>query len=153
MELGKNGYAAQIAAYLKNEAYAKAYELATEFVQKFPDDMIAHFLLAEAAFWSGKYDEAALEGSKAFNKCSTDDDLLTCSIITGSSYFELKKYEEGYHLLRLMAKRKTNEELEKLLFVFSLELNNPQEAIKHVDELFKINKKAAEDLIVKYLQG
>ena len=153
MDFGKPGYTAQVATYLKNQEYGKAYDLGKTFVQAFPDDVVAHFLLAESAFWSGKYEEAAFEGSKAFNKSSNDEDMLACAIITSSAYYELGKYAEGYKLLKMVEPRKKSEELEKLLFIFSLEMNDDKEAMKHVDDLFKLNKKAAEELIVKYLKS
>jgi len=153
MELHRSGYIAQIAAYIRNKSYEKAYEMAKEFAEKFPDEMIAHFFLSESAFWLSKYEEAALEGSKAFNKSATNEDMLASAIITGSAYYELQQYAKGFGLLKLMERRRTNESLERLLFLFSMALNDHSEAASHLNELYGLNQKAAEELAIRYLKG
>ncbi len=152
MELRKSGYIVQSAAYLRNKDYEKAYNLAKEFAAKFPDEVVAHYFLSASAFWLKKYDEAILEGSRAFNKSTSDDDMLRCTIITASAYYELKKYEKGFQLLEIMEKRKTNENLERLLFLFSMARNNGKEAAVHLNELYRLNQQAAEEMIAKYLK-
>ena len=153
MELHKSGYISQIAMYIRNKSYEKAYGLAKEFIEKFPDEMTAHFFLSESAFWLRKYEEAILEGSKAFNKSATHEDMLASAIITGSAYYELKQYAKGFDLLKLMERRKTNESLERLLFLFSMALDDQREATIHLNELYGLNQKAAEDLAIRYLRG
>jgi hypothetical protein len=133
MELKKQGYIVQTAAYLRNSEYENAYGLAKQFVEKFPDEMAAHYLLSQASFWTSRFDEAVLEGSKAFNKCNCDDDMLACALVAASAYYELEKFDKGFHLLMVMGGRKKSEELEKLMFLFSLARNDAEEAALHLN--------------------
>jgi tetratricopeptide (TPR) repeat protein len=110
MEFTKKGYIAQIAAYLKQKDYEKAYNLAKELVDKFPNEVATHFILSQAAFWVGKYDESAKQGRIAFNKSTSVDDMLACTIITASAYYEAGKIKEGLEILNFM-NHKAAEEL------------------------------------------
>lgn len=150
--LGRNAYIKQGALYIKNKDYQRAYEFCREFVQNFPDDMISHFMLSKAAFWAGKYEEAAAEGRKAFNMSKAEEDLAACAIITATAHYELKQYDKGYELLKTVEKTKTSEEIEKLLFIFSVAMDNEEEALKHVEYLMRLNKQAAEELILRFLE-
>jgi hypothetical protein len=114
--------------------------------------MISHFMLSKASFWCGRYGEAAAEGRKAFNMAKSDDDLLACAVITATAHYELSEYAKGYELLKTVEKTKTSEELEKLLFIFSVAMEDEEEAVKHVEYLMGLNKKAAEELIVRFLE-
>ncbi len=152
MELGRAGCIAQIDLYLRNRESQKAYDLARDFVSRFPDEMVSHFLLARSAFELAKYDEAVNEGSRAFNKAASDNDMLSCAILVGSSYYMCGRFEEGLKLLRFMEKRKTSENLETMLFILSLAARNGREAADHLNDLYRINRGAADALIVKYLQ-
>jgi tetratricopeptide (TPR) repeat protein len=153
MELGRAGCISQIDLYLKNKEYLKAYELAKDFTARFPDEMVSHFLLARSAFELGRYDEAVAEGSRAFNKAGSDNDMLSCAILTGSAYYMCGRFEEGIRLLRFMEKKKTNAGLESLLVILSLAARNGKEAADHLNDLYRINKGAADALVVRYLQG
>jgi tetratricopeptide (TPR) repeat protein len=124
MELGKAGYTAQIGFYLKNNEFEKAYDLSKEFVSKFPDEMVPHFLLSQSAFERRLYDEAIGEGSRAFNKSVSDDDMLACAILTGSAYYMTGRYAEGIKLLKSMELKKTNQSLESLLFILSIAIRD-----------------------------
>ncbi len=152
MELHKSGYTSQIAAYLRNKNYEKAYTFSKEFVQKFPNEMVAHYLLSQSAFWVKKYGEAALEGSRAFNKSDSRDDMLACAVITASAYYELKEYEKGHKLLEVMARRKTNESLESLFFLFSIARNDGRAAAEHLNELYRLNQQAAKEMAARYFK-
>ena len=152
MEFGKPGYTAQIAAYLQNRDYLKAYSLAKEFTVKFPDEMSAHFLLSQSAFWLGRYDEAAWEGSKAFNKASAEEDMVSCAITAASAYYGGKRYSEGFAILKFAENRKKTANIETMLFMCSLAMNNGREAATHLNELYCLNKKAAEEMAVRYLK-
>ena len=151
MEFTKQGYIAQISVFLKQEDSEKAYKLSKEFVNKFPNDVITHFLLCQSAYVVRKFDEAALQGRMAFNKSSSYDDMLACTILTASAYYENGKIVEGWEMLKFMERRKTNENLEKLLFIYSLAVKNKNEAVNHLNELHRINDKAADELVIKYL--
>jgi tetratricopeptide (TPR) repeat protein len=151
MDFSKSGFSAQIAAYLRNKDFQKAYNLSKEFVGKFPNEVISHYLLSESAFWFGRYEEAAMEGRRAYNKSVSDDDMLVSAIVAGSAYFELKQYAKGLEFLKHVESRKTSENLERLLFMFSMAVNDDKEAAEHLSELYKMNQKAAEDIALRYL--
>lgn len=150
MELHKKGYISQAAIYLRNKDYSKAYSFAKEFIAKFPDEIIAYYFLSAAAFWLKKYDEAAVEGRKAFNKADNYDDMLPCAIITASAYYEMDQFDKGFEILTIMEKKKKTEELEKLLFLFSVAKNDGKEAVVHLDELYKLNRQAADQMAARY---
>jgi len=142
-------YELQIVLYLKNKEYAKAYSLSKEFVECFNSEMVAHFLLMKSAFWLKKFDEAIKEGRKAFN-LSHGDDLLTCAIIISNAYYLNGNPNEAYNLL-VKIQSEGNAEVEKLLFLYSIALNNNKEAIRHIDNLYKLNRKLAKEFIIGYL--
>ncbi|MBS3067104.1 hypothetical protein J4450_00255 [Candidatus Micrarchaeota archaeon] len=145
----RESYEKQIAIYLGNRDYQKAYELSKEFVERFSTEMIAHFLLMKSAFWLKNFDEAIKEGREAFN-LSHGEDMLTCAIILSSAYYLNGNQEECYKLLGKM-KTEGNPDVEKLMFIYSLAANNEQEAMTHIDKLYKINRRLAEEFIMKFL--
>ncbi len=150
--LGKNAYTKQMALYIKNRDYQRAIDFGKEFTREFPDEMIAHFLLAKAAFSLGNYEESKTEGRKAFNLAKSNDDMVTCAVLTSAAYFELHEYSKGLEFLRKMEDIKKTEDLETLLFVFSLALRDEKEALKHIEHLYELNEETAEDLITRYLK-
>ena len=152
MELHKAGYVSQTVTYIKNKDYEKAYNFAKEFVEKFPDEVAAHYLLSASAFWLKRYREAILEGCRAFNKATKDDEMLPCVMIAASAYYELEEYEKGMKLLQIMEKRKKTENIEKLMFMFSMARKDSKEAAVHLNELYKMNREAAEELAVEYVK-
>jgi tetratricopeptide (TPR) repeat protein len=143
----------QITLYLKNENNQKAHTLAKEFVEKFPDDMISHFLLARACFNLGKYEATRLEGTKAFNMSHVYDDMLACALLTSTAYLETKEYAKGFKLLKEMEKEGNSEELQLALLAFSLALKNEKEALVHVEKLYKLNEKLATDLAERMIEA
>jgi len=145
-------FARQIVFYIKNDNYPSAYSLSAEFAQKFQDEMMAHFLLAKSAYWLGKYSETAIEARKAFNLSKNPDDSLACAILASTGYYEMKEYTKGHEILRLMEKTQKSEELETMLFIFSLALKDATEAAEHMEELYKLNDKTAQDIIAKFLR-
>lgn len=152
MELHKSGYISQICAYLQNADHENAYALSKDFSQAFPDDLESRYLLAESAFWAGRYDEAVIEGSRAFNQSSSKEDMLACTIITASAYYELKQYEKGISLLKTMENRGSNEDIERLRFIFSIAIGDGKEAAIHANDLYAMNQKAAIELVAAYLR-
>ncbi|MDD5340586.1 MAG: CDC27 family protein [Candidatus ainarchaeum sp.] len=145
----KDAFIKQMAIFLGNRQYEDAYGLGREFAAKFPADMVSHYLLAKAAFWTGKYEEALAEGRKAFNLASGPD-INACAVITASAYYSLGRYPEGYELLSSI-KTKGDEDLEKLKFIFAMVMGREKEAVECLDDLFRINRKAAEKLLEKAL--
>ncbi|MFH0884204.1 MAG: CDC27 family protein [Candidatus Micrarchaeota archaeon] len=151
MALGKSGYMKQIVIYLSQNDFQKAYELSREYTTNFEKEMISHFLFAKASFALEKYQEAALSARTAFNLSANEDDMLTCAVLASTAYFKLKDYQGGLELLRQMEKIKVSEELEELLFVFSLAMKEESEAVKHLDTLYGLNRKTAENLLIRFL--
>jgi hypothetical protein len=153
MELTKKGaFIKQISIYLAGGGHRPAYELSLEFVKKFPDEMMSHFLAAKSAFWLGKYAETAGEGRLAFNLAAQARERAACAIMAASGYYEMGEYRKGYELLMEIEREGTaGEELEGLLFIFSIAIKDDREALRHVDMLRKLNKKAAENLIAMVL--
>lgn len=143
----------QITLYIKNKDNQKAHTLAKEFVEKFPDDMVSHFLLSKAAFNVGKFDAAKLEGIKAFNMSHVYEDMLACAILASTAYLETKEYAKGFRLLKEMEKEGTSEELQLALLVFSLALKNENEALVHIEKLYELNEKLATELAERMIEA
>ena len=153
MELTKpESFAKQIALFFNNGDFQRAYELAQELIVKFPDEMLAHFLLAQAAYRIGRFEDAKMEGRKAFNIASEVDDMIGCALITASAYYSLGEYQKGYELLEEMEKKKSTEEIQSALMIFSLAMENPKEAILHLEKLYGLNKQLAMDMAAKMLE-
>ena len=147
----KASFIKQINIFIKNKDDNKAYDLARNFVEKFPDDMVSHFLLAKAAFNVKKFEEAKKEGVIAFNKAHVYDDMLAAALLTSTAYLEIKEYRKGFHMLKEMEKKGTSEELQLALLTFSLALNNENEAYDHIVKLYKLNEKKANELIERMI--
>jgi tetratricopeptide (TPR) repeat protein len=150
----KDTFIKQIMIYIKNKDYGNAYLVAKEFNEKYPDDLISNFLLAKACFYLNKYDEALIAGRKTF-ALSTGQDIVTAAVLLGSIYFMRHEFVEGYKLLESLENNKKiriNSEIEELLTIFSLALNNPQQAMRHVDRLYQLNSRYAEDFIVRFFE-
>lgn len=145
VDWGRNAYIKQTAIYLKNGDFAKALEMAKEFIGKFPDDMMALFLLAKSHFWSGDYDNAAEHGRKAFNKAQGQD-LRYCGILLASAYIAKGMYGEAYKLLNLLGGEK-DEDVQKLLFIAAIGRNDEAAAQKHLEALYMINNRIIDELL------
>ncbi|MBN1169440.1 hypothetical protein JXA56_00270 [Candidatus Micrarchaeota archaeon] len=153
MALSKRAYIKQISIYLENKEYEKSYPLAREMNENFPEDTMTHYLMASSAFWAGKYEESIEHGRKAFNMVKSKEDLIACALITSSSYYELKQYSEGFRMLKAVEKLKYSEDIETMMFVFSLALKDEKEAMKHAKNLQVLNAKLAEKLLKKFLKS
>ena len=155
IELSKKGYTKQMALYLQNQDYEKAYEFGLEFANSYPDEMIAHYQLSAAAYHVGKYEEGREHGRKAFNMATADHDMLACAVQASLCYLKLGQYREGFHLLKEMEKRKRQDQLEnelqEALFVFSVVMKNKAEAVDHIDKLYALNKELALKLMKSYM--
>ncbi len=150
----KSSFIKQIILYFKNKEYSNSYLVAREFAMKYPDDMIPNFLLTKAAFFLNKHDEALHTGRKTFN-LSTGQDIVTTAILLGSVYYMRGDYVDGYKLLESLENNKLikiNTEVEELMTLFSLVLNNPDLAVKHIKRLYDLNSKYAEDFILKFFE-
>ncbi|MCP4646127.1 MAG: hypothetical protein GY852_00115, partial [bacterium] len=120
---------------------------------KHPDSMAAHFLLAKSAFWVNDFEKAKEESKKAFNLSSGEDEIAVSGILLACSHYRLKDYEKGIEILRLLkSKAGTGESIMKLKFVFALALHNEPAAMRHLDELYDVNKKEASKIMLKLLE-
>lgn len=147
----KDSFVKQIAIYMGKNESQKAFDLAKEFAGLFPKEMVAHYLLAKSALALGRLEDAAAGARKAFNLAASQDDMVACAVLAGTAYYELKEYQKGFDMLKAMEEIKHTEELERLLFIFSLALNNQKEAMKHIDYLYLLNKKTAEELMLRFI--
>jgi len=147
----REAFVKQVAIYLGDGHYENAYALARDFAAKFPAEMVSHYLLARAAFWTGRFGETVDEGRKAFNLAKRAD-LGACAAITASGLYSLGRYKEGFELLSRVRAR-GDEDLEKLRFTFAMVMGRRKEAIECIDDLFRINRKEAERLLEKALAG
>ena len=148
----KEAYTKQIVLYLENNKNRAAYDLALEFLKEHPNEMLSHFLIAEFYLSFNKYNDAALEARKAFNLAKTQDDLLPCAILAAAAYYQIGEYKKGYQFLSELEKWWKKEEIEKLLFVFSVAMKDENQAAKHLESLYSVNQKAAESLLMKFIQ-
>lgn len=155
MGLTKNdSYVRQIILYFRNKELNNAYSLAKEFNEKTPDDLISNFLLAKALFYLNRHEEALTVGRKAFN-ISHGQDLVTTAILLSSIYYMRGDFVGGYKLLESLESNKNikvNGEVEELMTMLSLALNNPQQAMRHIDKLYQLNSKYAEDFILRFFE-
>ena len=151
MALSKRAYIKQISLYLENKDYEKAYPLALEFYEEFPDEIMCHYLLAASAFWTGHYEQAIMHGRRSFNLVKSKDDMIASALITSSAYYELERYEEGFRMLKAVEALKYSREVEKMMFIFSLAMKDKKEAMKHAKNLYVLNEKAAKALLKKFL--
>jgi hypothetical protein len=145
----KDSFVKQIAIYLRQGEHRKAYDLSKALASAFPSQMIGHYLLSKSAFWSEKYDEAYAEAGKAL-RLAGKTDRPPCAILAASALFRLGRYREGRDLLAGIDD-KGNGELEKLRFAFAVAMGNEKEAVRFLEELYKINRKAAEKILTEAL--
>ena len=103
-DLGKNAYVKQLLIFLSNQDYQSSLGFGKEFVEKFPAEMISHYLLAKVLYFNKDFAGSAMEGRKSFNLASDPDDILACAITTSTAYYELKEYAKGYELLNSVQK-------------------------------------------------
>lgn len=149
----KAPYIKQVSLYLKNGNYRKAFSLSKEFAEAFPEEMVSHFLLAKSAFWADELEIAEKESSKAFNLSKGEEELAVAGILRACILFRMKKYAQGLKLLGLLKTKvpEKREDIKKLEFVFSLALKNEDEALTHLEALYKINKDSASNFITQVL--
>ncbi len=147
MEFSKPGpYIKQISIYLRDNDKAQAYDTAKAFVAKFPDEPIAHLLLAMASLMAGDPPTAKIEAHKAFNIVTSPEDLASCALVAAMAHFELKEYAKGYEILSAAGARASSPELEEMLVLFGILTENPAIAAKHYSALSKMNSKLAMEL-------
>lgn len=142
----KDPFIKQIALYVQNQEFERAYELSRDFTVKFPNELTSHFLLAKTAFRLKKFADAIAAGRKAFNLASTKEDMLASAVVLSSSYFMSGARVEAYKVLRSID-GEGNTDAERLMFIYALSVQNAAEATEHLDRLYKINRRAAEEFM------
>ncbi|MDD5172194.1 MAG: hypothetical protein PHF60_04125 [Candidatus ainarchaeum sp.] len=146
-------YQKQLILYLNNKCHGQAYDLAKQYINEHPDDMVAHFLLGKSALWVEKYEEAAMEARKAFNLARNEADMVMCAIHACIAYYRLQEYVKGFELLKTLERIRTCEETEQLAFLFSLAIGNDEEARRHFDSMMNIDSDAAMGFLQEVAEG
>lgn len=149
----EGAYQKQLILYLQHKSYDRAYDFSQEYVNAYPDDMTAHFLLAKSAMVLEKYTEAAREARLAFNYAHDPADMIMCVIHACIAYYRLKEYQKGFELLKSTESIRTCEETEQLFFLFSLATGDDKEARRHFDEMFRIDDAAAREFLSAVAEG
>jgi tetratricopeptide (TPR) repeat protein len=146
----ENSFTKQILVYWKEKQFDKAHELCKEFASTFPNSLIAHYLLAKCYFRRKEFPLALTEGHKAFNLSESEEDLIGTGVFLACVYYELRRYSKGHEILDELS-HFGDERIEKALFIFSLCMNDPTEAMMHVDALYVLNKEVANKFVDKFL--
>jgi len=146
----KEAFLRQIAEYLRENRLTEAYDLSKDFVNKFPDEAVAHYTLGRASLMTERLEEAKTAARKAFNLANGPEDVLTCAILAASVYYRTGEYAKGYEILKGAEKGWKTDELERLLIIFSLEMKERETALTHFKELLQLNEKMAQELLARY---
>ncbi len=148
----KESYIKQIGLYFQNNQYQNALDTARDFIINFPKESSAHYLLARSAFLLKKYDEAKKEARLAFNLANGKKDMVFCATLLSASYFALGDKENAYDILSPYS-GESGTEIERLMFLFSSAMDKVEEASEHLDKLFALDSKAAQELIDGLLES
>ena len=142
-------YQKQVVIYLNSKEYENAYNLAKEFAERFGQDLTSHFLLSKSAFWLNKYPEAVVAGRKAFNMAHANEDMLLSGIILSTAYYMLGDIKNCHEVLEAVNKD-GNTDVEKLMFICALAAKDESAAMEHINKLYKINRRMAEDFVMRF---
>jgi Flp pilus assembly protein TadD len=121
-------------------------------VSVFPEEMISHFLLAKCSLRLDMFEEALQQAMRAFNMSSDRKDLIAAGLPVASADFMPGRFDEGMRVLRGFEDDK-NEDVERLEVILAAAMGDGESAARHARDLMKLNKKAAEDLIERFLAG
>ena len=141
----------QIAIYMHNEEFEKAYGLSKDFLAKFPKEMMSHFFLAKSAFWLGKYEECKAESQKAFNIATDTNAMKMCAILGSSAHYQLGEYGNGYKMLETVSKTMNDGSVQQMLFILAVAMKDRKKAIWHLDQIFALNKEMTKELIAEFI--
>jgi len=148
----ESAFVKQILIYYQNSDYQSACNLGKEFIAKFPSSLMAHYLLAKSCFRCGDAVSAVTEAYRAFNLAESEDDRVATCLLLSCIFYEQKKFSKAYEVLKSL-KGISDERLEKANFILSMCLNLPNEALLHVEELYRINKDVADGFVDSFLRG
>ncbi len=143
----KEAFIKQIGLYMENQDYESAYNLGVEFSNKFKDELTAYFLMAKAAFRMKKFADAAKAARTAFNLATTNKDMLTCAILLSASYYMQGDKINAYKILNQVLGKEQNNDAERFMFIYSLGIQNNDEAAEHLERLYQSNKLAAREFM------
>ena len=146
-------YQTQLILYLQNQSNSQAYEFAKQYVVEYPEDMVAHFLLAKSAIASEHFEDATIEARKAFNLAKNEADMIMCVIHACVAYYKLGEYTKGLDLLKASEHIRTCEETEQLFFLFSLLVNDDREAERHFTAMIATDEGAAKEFLTNIAEG
>jgi tetratricopeptide (TPR) repeat protein len=147
----ENSFTKQILIFWNYREYDKAYELSMDFTKSFPRSLIAHYLLAKYYIKREEYPMALAEGHRAFNLAQSPEDLIATGVFLACAYYHVRRYSKGYEILNML-REYGDEKVEKALIILSLCMNDPTEAMMHVDALYVINKDIANKFVDKFLE-
>lgn len=148
----ENSFVKQIIIYLNNRDFEKACELSREFSQAFPASLMSHYLLAKSCYWRHDFINALMEGHKSLNMSESREDMVASAVFLSCVYFELKRFTRGYEVL-MMVRHLEDERIERALAVLAMCRNEPETALMHIDELYRINKAVAERFTQRMLDS
>ncbi|MBI5227364.1 CDC27 family protein [Candidatus Micrarchaeota archaeon] len=148
----KESYIKQIGLYLQNTDYQNAFATSKDYVTVFPKEPSAHYLLARSLFLLQKYAEAKNEARLAFNMADGKKDLVFCATLLSACYFALGQKQQAYDLLSPYS-TESGTEIEKLMFLFSSAMDKVEEASEHLERLFVLDAKAAQELVDNFIRS
>ncbi len=146
----ESSFTKQILIYWKAKEYSQARDLSEEFVKAFPQSLMAHYMLAKCCMKLENYPMAMAEGHRAFNLAESQDDLVATGVFLACVYYQLRRYSKSMEILNAL-KDFGDEKVEKAFFIISLCVNDPTEAMMHVDALYRINREVANEFVDKFL--
>jgi tetratricopeptide (TPR) repeat protein len=146
MALSSKGYIRQIGLLLDGKEYKRAYEVASEFAEKSPG-MQQDYLLGVCSFWTGRYDDALRLGKSALARAGRKPDRFSAILLCASALYRMKRYREGFELLKGCKGMGFNDRIEEMLVYFALALGDAREAVKHAKNLFTLNRELAAGLL------
>lgn len=145
----KEPYLKQIMLYVQNQEFERAYALAQDFIGKFQKEVTAYFLLSKVAFRLKKFPEATQAARTAFNLATTKQDMISCAVVLSAGYYMQGNNDDAYKVLHQVG-GDGNSDVERLMFLFALSVQNEAEAVQHLDRLYQINRRMAEDFIQRF---
>lgn len=146
----EGSFTKQILIYWKARQFAQAHDLSREFVAAFPQSLMAHYMLAKCCMKLEDYPAAMAEGHRAFNLAESQEDLVATGVFLACAYYQLRLYNKSIEVLNAL-RNFGDEKVEKAFFIISLCVNDPTEALMHVDALYRINKEVANEFVDKFL--
>lgn len=151
--LKEGAYQKQIIIYLNNLAFGQAFDFAAEYANAYPNDMVAHFLLAKTAIKVGKFQDAAIEAHKAFNLAQEEADMMMCAIHACVAYYRLGEFDKGLELVKATELIEPCQEMEEVAFLLCLARDKDIDATKHFKRMFALDEDKASRFVMSVAEG